>query len=141
MTDHFADDGKPMPTLDLAELLEQNALMPLDDVAAAELRRLHAEVELQKALVAEAQEMTATVCAENEELRYDREELRKIASILEAQERFLGSWHSIVKQAFARIAADEVIMKQALEMLTDCYDDDVAGLDIDAITALQERLK
>lgn len=31
--------------LRLADLLEQNALMPLDDVAAAELRRLHAEVE------------------------------------------------------------------------------------------------
>ena len=34
-----------MPTLELADLLEQNALMPLDDVAAAELRRLQAENE------------------------------------------------------------------------------------------------
>ena len=33
----------------LAELLEQNALMPLDDVAAAELRRLHDENEALKA--------------------------------------------------------------------------------------------
>ena len=35
--------------LRLAELLEQNALMPLDDVAAAELRRLHEENEALKA--------------------------------------------------------------------------------------------
>ena len=41
MTDHLANAGNPIPTLELAELLEQNALMPLDDVAAAELRRLH----------------------------------------------------------------------------------------------------
>jgi DNA repair exonuclease SbcCD ATPase subunit len=82
--------------LELAELLEQNALMPLDDVAAAELRRLHEEAE---------------------ELRYDRKELRKIADILEAQERFLGSWDSIVKQAFARIDSDEARLQQALDAL------------------------
>ena len=45
MTDHLANAGNPIPTLELAELLEQNALMPLDDVAAAELRRLHAELQ------------------------------------------------------------------------------------------------
>ena len=49
MTDHLANAGNPMPTLELAELLEQNALMPLDDVAAAELRRLHDENEALKA--------------------------------------------------------------------------------------------
>ena len=49
MTDHLANAGNPMPTLELAELLEQNALMPLDDVAAAELRRLHDENKALKA--------------------------------------------------------------------------------------------
>ena len=49
MTDHLANAGNPIPTLELAELLEQNALMPLDDVAAAELRRLHDENEALKA--------------------------------------------------------------------------------------------
>ena len=48
-TDHIPDAGKMMPTLELADLLEQNALMPLDDVAAAELRRLHAENKTLKA--------------------------------------------------------------------------------------------
>lgn len=43
--DHIPEVGKMMPTLELADLLEQNALMPLDDVAAAELRRLQAENE------------------------------------------------------------------------------------------------
>ena len=47
----------------------------LNDVVD-ELRRLHAELELQKALVAEAQAMTAKVCAENESLRADAERYR-----------------------------------------------------------------
>ena len=47
--DHIPDAGKMMPTLELADLLEQNALMPLDDVAAAELRRLHTENKTLKA--------------------------------------------------------------------------------------------
>jgi type I site-specific restriction endonuclease len=144
MTDHFANDGKPMPTLALADALIADDARSTRWEAADELRRLHAEVELQKALVAEAQEMAAKVCAENEELRYDREELRKIAEILEAQERFLGGWHSIVRQAFARIDSDEALLKQALDAL-DCIYSPLHVREINkvaaAIAALQERLK
>ena len=43
------------------------------DEASIELRRLHAELELQTALVAEAQAMTAKVCAENEALQFKLE--------------------------------------------------------------------
>jgi hypothetical protein len=42
------------------------------------------------------------------------------------------------------IAMDEALLKQALEaleMLTECYDDSAVGLEIDAIKALKERLK
>jgi hypothetical protein len=92
--------------------------------AAAELRRLHEEAE---------------------ELRYDRKELRKIAEILEAQERFLGGWDSIVKQAFARIDADEAIMRQALEALKELQyaatTDKAFAMADAAIDALKERLK
>jgi type I site-specific restriction endonuclease len=144
MTDHFANDGKPMPTLALADALIADDARSTRWEAADELRRLHAEVELQKALVAEAQEMAAKVCAENEELRYDREELRKIAEILEAQERFLGGWDSIVKQAFARIDGDEAIMQQALDAL-DCIYSPLHVREINkvgaAMGALKERLK
>jgi hypothetical protein len=91
--------------------------------AAAELRRLHEEAE---------------------ELRYDRKELRKIAEILEAQERFLGGWDSIVKQAFARIDGDEAIMQQALDAL-DCIYSPLHVREINkvgaAMGALKERLK
>jgi hypothetical protein len=91
--------------------------------AAAELRRLHEEAE---------------------ELRYDRDELRKIAEILEAQERFLGGWDSIVKQAFARIDGDEAIMQQALDAL-DCIYSPLHVREINkvgaAMGALKERLK
>ena len=49
-TDHIPDATKMVPeALRLADLLEQNAPMPLDDVAAAELRRLHDENEALKA--------------------------------------------------------------------------------------------
>jgi hypothetical protein len=91
--------------------------------AAAELRRLHEEAE---------------------ELRYDRKELRKIAEILEAQERFLGSWDSIVKQAFARIDGDEAIMEHALDAL-DCIYSPLHIREINKVSAamgaLKERLK
>jgi hypothetical protein len=39
---------------------------------------------------------------------------------------------------------NEALLRQALkalEMLTECYDDSAVGLEIDAIKALQERLK
>lgn len=127
----------PPKALVLADLLEKAPAHTLEDGtvtlylggtvvadrAAAELRRLHDEVE---------------------ELRYDREDLRKIAAILEAQERFLGSWHSIVKQAFARIDGDEALLRQALDAL-DCIYSPLHVREINkiaaAIGALQDRLK
>jgi multidrug resistance efflux pump len=45
-----------------------------------DLTHLEAELELQKALVAEAQAMTAKVCAENEALRADAERYRWLFS-------------------------------------------------------------
>jgi hypothetical protein len=105
----------------LADTLDKSSYRA-EREAAAELRRLHEEAE---------------------ELRYDRKELRKIAEILEAQERFLGGWDSIVKQAFARIDGDEAIMRKALEAFK-YIEDNYMSLPKSgetAITALQERLK
>lgn len=61
--------------LRLAALLKKTSQGPLHGKAADCLERLHAELELQRALVAEAQAMTAKVCAENEELKAQESEL------------------------------------------------------------------
>jgi hypothetical protein len=117
----------PPKALALAEMLERynsgvmsQAIAEDYQAAATELRRLHEEAE---------------------ELRYDREELRKIAEILEAQERFLGGWHSIVKQAFARIDGDEALFKQVLEVLETPIHEQPLGMKMSIIAAIKERLK
>lgn len=53
--------------------------------SAAELYRQHEELELQKALVAEAQAMTAKVCAENESLREQNTLVDQACARLEAE--------------------------------------------------------
>ena len=85
----MTDTKKPEP-LRLADALQQQAvweghygpsyLRDLLPQAAAELRRLHEKLELQKALVAEAQAMAAKVCAENEALRKAYWKMRNAAA-------------------------------------------------------------
>ena len=74
---------KKPEALRLADDLESiwcDEICALENNAANELRRLHEELDLQKALVAEAQAMTAKVCAENEALRADAERYRWLRS-------------------------------------------------------------
>ena len=102
--------------LELADLLSETAILPLHDVAAAGLRRLHEE---------------------NEALRADSEMLRKIAFLLKGQNRFSGGYDSMVAQALERIDADEALLRQALEAL----ERGESALRFAAIAAIKEHLK
>ncbi len=104
MTDHLANAGNPMPTLELAELLEQNALMPLDDVAAAELRRLHDENKALKAAQYECG-FGAGCCYQAAKSEADEVLLRQALDALEvlAMNYAIGAQHW--PKAYAAIAA------------------------------------
>ena len=100
MTDHLANAGNPMPTLELAELLEQNALMPLDDVAAAELRRLHAENETLRYevdAIAAIKEERDAMQSENAELWADAERYWWLAKHgRSTSEHWGGRWSIVI---------------------------------------------